>query len=396
MIVSAIRMAMRNVFRQGARSIMPLSVVAIASFVIILVGGFYQYMFDSLEIQSVQTEGHVWITRENGAGEDVSSPIPLVDEATFKVISALPGVVAIAPRATVSGVIGHGDASSIFSGTMIDPEAEAKFRSYGRKTPNAAVMTARIGRLLGTSLAVGPGDWVSGLAEDRGFSVQIGELVETEAEEKDRFFIEIPFSSMPDVDFGMIDSVHIQASPKSNIDDLAKSVRTVLREAGFGTSAVHTAHDSTGYVRSVRTIYQNNLFFIMVVLAITIFFGITTSFTMSISERSQELGTMRSFGAPDSHINFLFATESLFMAFYGFIGGLSLALVTGSVINCSGGIVLPAPPTTTAAMRLSWVFGPGYAAISFVLVVSVSFLSSIFTTIRLSRLQIIDQLNLNV
>lgn len=389
-----LQLALRNVFRQGLRSLMPLVVVAIASFVIVFIGGLYEFMFRNLELSTIRSDGHISVT----AAPDQAKF--MTDERLARV-RAIKGVALVAPRATVSGMIGIGDRGSVFSGRMVDPVLEQAMRDYPNQSTNNATKTisgdpqASIGVLLAKGLNGKPGDWLSGLAANRGFSATIGELVQTEAEEKDRFFLELPFAALGDQTLGMVDSLHVQIKAGADLNQVMQAIRTIFAADGQAQPTVLTYLDPSAYVNSVKTIYQNNLLFIMIVLALTVFLAVATSFTMAITERSAELGTIRSFGGGEWHIFSLFQLESLFVALVGFAIGLSITIITALIVNGLGGIVIPPPPTASRPIRLGFVFQANYALLALLIVVVVGQASAFVVTRRIGHLSIIKQLGLN-
>ncbi|MBN2352999.1 MAG: FtsX-like permease family protein [Spirochaetales bacterium] len=390
MTVIDVKLAQRNVFRQGFRSLLPLSVVLFACLIVILIGGIYQYLFDTLEEGVIRAEGQIWITpAEKGR--------PFVDRGLFQSLGGTDGVSILSPRATLSGIIGFGEKSSLFSGRAVDADAEAAMDPENNDVLISADREpkAKIGKLLAEGLGVAEGDWISGIAGDDGFSARIARIVTTESEENDRFFLEIPFSSLGGMNYDLIDSLHVTVKPGANPESVAARLKNAFA-AGGHADAVFTRYTSPeGYVNAVRTIYGNNLAFILIVIAITVFFTISAAFTLSLTERTKELGTMRSFGASPSRLGLIFQIESCFLSLYGFGFGFALSLAIGSLVNLLGGIEMPPPPTVAEAIHVGFHFHPVYPALAFVLVFGIGQLSTFAVTRRLNRMNIIGQLGLD-
>lgn len=393
-----VRLASRNVFRQGIRSAMPLLVVALSCFVIILVGGLYQYLFDSLEQSVIRSDGHL---RIEAVGTDGNATTGFMTEGIADRIRAIEGVRVVAFRSPVSGVIGFGDQSSIFSGQAVDPAAERVLQSWPDGSPLAGDAgaagdeKASAGYLLAEGLGLNVGDWISGIAGYGSFAAEVGDIVHTDSEENDRFFLELPYEALGGIDYGTIRSVHVQVTDPATLSRVTAGIRSVFDTAGIGGLKFTEAASSGGYIASVRTIYGDNLRFIMIVLSITVFFAIAAAFTLSITERTQELGTMRSFGARNGHLEALFQIEALYLSVYGFVFGSGLSLLTGFLVNLGGGIELPPPPTVEGSIIVGFAFNPVYLVIAFALVLAVGQLSSLIVTRRIGRLSVIEQLGLN-
>lgn len=391
------RIAARNVFRQGARSLLPLAVVALSTFVILFIGSLYNFLFTALEGSIIRTEGQVWITFHGSS--------PSADEAAA--LQSLPGVRVLAPRAAISGIVGFGDQSTIFSGVAEDPVKEREMRAYSphgaqAQSANAsesASPSAILGVLLAQGLGVKQGDWISGISGSHGFSAQVAGTTRTASPELDRYYLRIPFSAMGGIDWAIVNSLHLQLAPGVRVSDILPGIRGVLARyepSDPGKSPrISTYLQSGGYVSSVRSIFRSNLTFIQVVIAITVFFAIATAFTMAIAERSRELGTIRTFGGSQAHLIGLFQWEAFFLACYGYLAGVVAALMAGAIVNSLGGLRMRPPPTVQQALHAGFLFDPRSALLAFLLSCAVSQLSAFAITRRLGRRSIVDELALN-
>ncbi|MCX7656076.1 FtsX-like permease family protein [Treponema sp. J25] len=390
-----LRLASRNVFRQGLRSMMPILVVTLSCYVIILVGGLYQYLFDSLEQSVIRSEGHFKIEAPGFTENQISG---FVTENLIAKLKSLKEVRVLAIRSPISGIIGFGEQSSVFSGQVIDPYAEQVMQKW----PNNIGIKEReddqkasIGSLLALGLGVKVGDWISGISGYESFAVEIGEILTTDSEESDRFFLRLPYRALGGINYRTVRSVHVQINDPAKLADIIQEVQFIFNEVGIKNIKITEYTSPEGYISSVQRIYGDNLRFIMIVLFVTVFFSIATTFTLSLTERIQELGTMRAFGAKSSHLEVLFHLEALYLSLYGFVLGTIGSLLTGVVINWTGGIKLPPPPTVHTAIKVGFSFNSIYLLSAFVLVLMVGQLSAFVVTRKIGQLTIIEQLRIN-
>lgn len=86
------------------------------------------------------------------------------------------------------------------------------------------------------------------------------------------------------------------------------------------------------YVGSMRFI-TTMVSFIGVVLAAVIILSIFNSATMTVIERSEEVGMLRSLGFSQSRVKFIFALEGFYLTAIGSLAGLVLGLVIMKLIN---------------------------------------------------------------
>jgi len=61
--------------------------------------------------------------------------------------------------------------------------------------------------------------------------------------------------------------------------------------------------------------------------------GMFNTFTVSLLERTREIGLMKAIGMRSSEVKKLFLTESLFMALSGGVVGLALGFILGQILN---------------------------------------------------------------
>lgn len=147
----------------------------------------------------------------------------------------------------------------------------------------------------------------------------------------------------------------------NDTSELAK-VRTTIESAGYGTVSVA---DTVAQIDSLFANFRLLLSILgMVALSVAVL-GMFNTLTVSLLERTREVGLMKAMGMKSDEVKSLFLTESMIMGLYGGILGLILGLLIGKVLS----VVLSA---------LSIVKGVGYVDISYVppvFVIAVLFLS---------------------
>jgi putative ABC transport system permease protein len=110
------------------------------------------------------------------------------------------------------------------------------------------------------------------------------------------------------------------------------------------------------------------------VLAIVVVLATANTMTMSVFERTREIGTLLAIGMERSSIRALFLLEGILLGVIGSGVGAVLSLLLRAVLNASG-IMLPPPPGATHGNVLHVVFIPaaygiGFAVMSVTLLVA--------------------------
>lgn len=147
----------------------------------------------------------------------------------------------------------------------------------------------------------------------------------------------------------------------NDTSELSK-VRTAIESAGYGTVSVA---DTVAQIDSLFANFRLLLSILGMVALSVAALGMFNTLTVSLLERTREVGLMKAMGMKSDEVKSLFLTESMIMGLYGGILGLILGLLIGKVLS----IVLSA---------LSIVKGVGYVDISYVppvFVIAVLFLS---------------------
>lgn len=140
------------------------------------------------------------------------------------------------------------------------------------------------------------------------------------------------------------------------------SVRNTIESVGYGTVSVA---DTVAQIDSLFANFRLLLSVLGLVALSVAALGMFNTLTVSLLERTREVGLMKAIGMKSEEVKSLFLTESMIMGLYGGILGLFIGIFTGKVLS----IFLSA---------FSIVKGVGFVDISYVppiFVVAVLFLS---------------------
>lgn len=170
--------------------------------------------------------------------------------------------------------------------------------------------------------------------------------------------IYVPFIDVRSMGVNKFSQTKVIVDNKTNLS----KVRNTIESAGYGTVSVADT------VTQIDNLFANFRLILsvlgMVALSVAAL-GMFNTLTVSLLERTREVGLMKAMGMKSDEVKSLFLTESMIMGLYGGILGLILGLLTGKVLS----VVLSA---------LSIVKGVGFVDISYVppvFVVVVIFLS---------------------
>jgi len=322
-----LKFALRNIFRHGFNSLLTIGVMALGVVIITLLSGFYDWMFDSLKDDITKTDGHIMILKKEKGD--------FIDEKMLEKINSLGLFKNIVARRSISGVVGFGDKSAIFSGIALDPEKETVFRGMKER------YKIKIGKILANTLGVKEGDEISGFTGEFGFFLNVEEIYSTFSPELDRFYLEVPIANIPEKKYT---SVHLQLADVSKLDLALKKLKEIISVEKYD---IKSFSDPGSYYIAVKTIYSNNLWFVTIVIFFLVAFSVGSVLFMELNEREKEIGTLRTFGANPLHIHKMVFYETFVMSLIAWVFGVGLSNAIGYFVNALGGIYLPPPPTVS-------------------------------------------------
>ena len=160
-----------------------------------------------------------------------------------------------------------------------------------------------------------------------------------------------------------VDAITATAKPGIDMDELKKKVeRRLERERGDENFQVLTASNITDQINSVLGIIQFVLVGIAAISLLVGSIGIMNSMYTSVLERTREIGIMKSIGARNSDILYLFLIES---AIIGFIGGV-FGVLLGSGIAYAVGFIAEQSGFSLLKVIIDWkvvIFGLLFAVL---------------------------------
>jgi putative ABC transport system permease protein len=195
-------------------------------------------------------------------------------------------------------------------------------------------------------------------------------------------FIYLPIKTIEDLNINEV----AQAKVKVSSNEYMEGVRNQIIEKGFLVSSLSDTIDQANKIFRVIQIILG--LFGLVALTVSAI-GMINTMTITLLERTQEIGIMRSIGASQRNIKMLFLIEALLMGFLGGLGGVIMGYLGGELANL--GINLLAKNFGGQALNLFyrplWFIG--------VIITSsaiVGFITGIYPAHRASKLNPLDAL----
>ena len=356
------RVAWKNVFRNRRRSILNIIALTVGMSIMVLglgwVQGYYTYIFNA--VQEFNT-GDAQVLPERYLAEAPRLPVDITVgnyTTTRALVDGYPGVVDAAGRVNFSLQLSAGRSSVRMLAKGIDPEHEAQVTVLDDYITDGDYLTERPGILIGAPVAeqleLAPGDTVFVSAMDK-FSVQ--NLLDVRvigifdfgypAMDENVVFIDLATASellsLDNEVTRLVLRLEDGLNRRVDLEQLATYVRE--QAPGGGELSVHSwQRFAETTVQSVRA-DVSSFYIMLAILYLLTVLGILNSMSMSVRERTGEIGTLRAIGIRRRRIMILFLWEAVSLALIAAGLSVMLSLPVAAYLQIVGvdvGTALPA------------------------------------------------------
>lgn len=404
--MSAFQLAWRNLVRQKRRTLLMGSVVAFGFAAFALAGGFIAQSFEGLKEGTIRSIGHLQVVDRRAVkqSEDATLEFGLKDAGRARAIAARdPDVEAVLPRIEFVGLATNGAKSVPYLGLGVDPEPEARATLArelvvaGHYLSSAGGEDVVLGTGLASALGARTGDRITLMATTPDGSlnavdaVVVG-LVDVRIKElNDRYLAAgIGLVSRLVETSDSVSKLVIFLRKGADEKRAAERLERSLAAGGFPIAVRHW-EDLAAFYGQVKLLYIGIFGFVGAVLVVIVILSAAIVMTMSVTERTREIGTLRAIGTRPGRILTMFLAEGAVLAVVGCVAGALVALVIRAILNASG-IILPPPPGATHGLPINVKFYPLAYAAGIAAMVGTMLVASWFPARRASRVTIVEAL----
>ncbi len=399
--------ALRNVFRQRARSAATLAAISLGVAGLILAGGFVQDIFVQLGEAVIHSQSaHLQVARTGYREGHIRSPEAFLIERPDELkrqLAATAGVALVLPRLGFSGVINNGKRDLGIVGEGVEPAAEEQLGTYlryieGRPLADSDRDGIVLGQGVARSLGLKAGDRVNlviSLAQGavNTLDFEIVGVFQSFSKDFDARAVRIPLAAARE----LMDtpSAHVMAVLLERTEDTDR-VAAVLRQALTGRGyELATWRELSDFYDKTLQLYDRQFGVLRLIILLMVLLSVANSVNMTLFERTREFGTLLALGDRPSTVFRLILTENVLLGLFGAVLGMVLGCVAAWLISAIG-IPMPPPPNAnigyTAYIRLVPVDVFTAGAIGFV----ATCLAAILPARKVSRMPVVDALRQGV
>jgi putative ABC transport system permease protein len=400
-------LAFRNVFRNRRRTVMTLLVVAGGVAGLVLVGGFFAFMFQGLRESTIRNGlGHLQIFNADYFRRDEIHALDNGLDDYQRLASIAAGakhVRGVTARIEFFGMVSNGMKSSVFMGTAVDPVKE-KSMGFEPRISSGKYLDARqaqgnqalLGAGLARSMNVKPGDSLTVMTVTtdgalNGVDIDVTGIVTSGFKEMDDRLLTITLPAAQ----RLLQSERVTklVVGLDNTDNTDAVYAAILRRLTGSRQelAIRKWIDLATYYKQVHLMMSGIFVFLGAIVFFMVVMSSANTLMMAMFERTREIGTMLAMGTPRSWLVGLFLVEAVITGVLAANLGVWTGSGIGELLNRSG-IVLPPPPGNTAGLPLRVLHEPALMAGAGVLVVITLAAASIMPAVRASRLRIVEAL----
>ncbi|MES1999116.1 MAG: FtsX-like permease family protein [Pseudomonadota bacterium] len=398
-------LALRNVLRQRRRSAIAIAAIGFGVMAMMLTAGYIEWIFwANRELATGQQFGHIQVTKRGYQQSGQADPFAFImpdNSPAFAVVQHTPGVKSVAPRLMFNGLISHGDSTLSFLGMGIDPVQDPLSHNLiilkGKTLSPADPKGILLGAGLAANLGVTVGDTVVLLTNIPGGGInavetKVAGLASTSIKAMDDVMVRVPIAMARTL-------LRVQGSQiwvvTLNHTELTDSVLAQFKQQpSLKQLEITPWTQLADFYNKTVALFSRQMGIVKLIIGVIIVLSISNTMTMSVMERTVEIGTSMALGVQRRRILQLFLTEGLLLGVIGGMLGISLGYIAATAISAVG-IPIPAGPGFSHDFVAYIIITPQIVLEALLLAVVTTLLASTYPAWRASRLVIVDALRHN-
>lgn len=403
---SDLKMAALNLQRNVRRTAIAILSVAAGVVAYMLASGFIAWIFHDMREATIHSQlGHIQITRSGYLDEGIASPYSYLlptNSKEQKLIEQTPGVKTLTPRLAFSGLLSHGDTTIPFIGEGIEPQSEAAISTRvsiidGNNLGQPTELNVLLGEGLAKSIGAKIGDSVvvlvtSANGRPNAVELQVGGIFATITKDYDDNALRIPIEVARKLMRVEGATTWVALLDDTNqTDQLATAFNANLPGSTYELIKWNELAD---FYNKTVVLFSKQVDVVKFIIAMIIILTISNTQTMSVLERTTEIGTSLAIGLKRSDILRLFLLEGVMIGAFGGGFGMLLGFALAQTISVIG-IPMPPPPGMAHGYTGQILITANLAADSLILAILTTLLASLMPAWKASQMSVVDALRCN-
>lgn len=399
------RLALRNILRQRRRSSIAILAIGFGVIAMMLSAGFIEWIFHETREDAIKNQyGHIQVSmpgyHEDGQADPFAYLLPKNSPA-LATLENTPEVKSVVPRLIFNGLISHGESSLTFIGEGVDPARDPALTNLhiikGAPLSLKESKEVLLGVGLAANLGVKTGDAVVLLTNTASGGINAVEatirgLSFTSMKAIDDVMVRVPIGMAREL--LRTSGSHIWITTLKNTELTDQAISRIKGEEPLKNFEIVSWTKLADFYNKTVELFSRQIGVVKLIIAVIIVLSIGNTMTMSVMERTVEIGTSMALGVQQRRILRLFIIEGVLLGAIGGVGGSILGYLL-AVLASTIGIPMPPAPGMTEGFSAAIIVTPRmiWEALSISLVTTL--LASLYPAWRASRLVIVDALRHN-
>ena len=403
MLLSTLRLASRNLHRNRRRTLIAILTVSAGIAAFLLAGGFIQWIFQDMREATIHSQlGHLQIVRpgyfEKGVADPYSYLLPAQSTEQAR-IECRAGVVSLTPRLAFSGLASFGDTTQGFIGDGIDPVRERSISQRvtiieGRDLERDDEAAVLLGEGLAKSLGVKISDSLVLLATTASGSanaveVTVAGIFSTIVKDYDDTALRLPIETARKL--MRVPGATSWVVLLDDTDRTAAAADSLARVLPAGNFEIVPWTALADFYNKTVTLFSKQVNVMKVIIGLIIVLTISNTQTMSVLERTTEIGTSLAIGVRRNAVIRLFLCEGLLIGAAGGVVGVVAGYLSALAISAIG-IPMPPPPGMAHGYMGEILLEMPLLLDALLVAIVATLLASILPAWKASRMNIVDAL----
>ena len=405
-MLDLVSLSVRNIFRNARRTAITVFSIVVGFAALACFGGFIEFSFEGLRENTIRTQlGHLQIYARGYWERRVSDPESVLisePEEVMERIAELPGVAAVTPRLSVSGLASTGRATVNVSVVGVDPNGEEAFSDFetlvaGRALESGDPEAGLIGEELRKGLGAEIGDWVTVLTSSfdgvvNAVDFRVAGVVRTGSKEYDSVFVKVPIElAQRAKETGEVERIVVLLDETDDLAELQPRIEAILSgfDRGFET---RRWDELAGFYDAVVALYTGIFTVFAGIVGVVVMFSVANTMTMAVFERTGEIGALRAIGAPRSTLIAMFLAEGAGVGLLGAGLGVAASWLIAGAVQMAGGIAMPPPPGMSQGFQAYFNLTGEVLRNAFAVTVAATLVSAVYPAFAASRIRIVEAL----
>jgi putative ABC transport system permease protein len=402
-----LKLAIRNITRHRLRSLLSISMIAGAVTAMILFQGFSEYSLAALKFTAAENQygnmqiaaSKYWSPGKEPRAERIF-PLGKLDDLKNK----FPQVQHVSGRLSFFGLVSNGDLSVGGKIIGIDPVGEPSFKNSmrfpeGKFFDDIGTKEVVIGRLLAKQMNVHPGDNITVLTNTidgvmNAMDLTVAGVFSAGLDEIDSQVMYLPLSVTQEIlDTQSVDIAVLKFKELKMVDQGLKDINADLK-TNMSDLVARSWRDLAVLYRQVEKFYEVQNSLIEGILLALMFLGILNTVSMTVVERTGEIGTLRALGESRKEIVSQFILESAMLSFIGIVTGIVLSLFMIQLVEQLK--IMTEMPGASTPFQIKIYFMMSSVIYASCLASFTTIIATLIPALRASKMDIVEALRKNI